>query len=229
MSVSITNTRFMQPFGDVIDFKVPKLTVEVNRGALITFIKLHPEDPEFKPVYGIYMDETPYNPAWVEVWHDGFRMVNTTLNFGATHTAYEVMGNLVMFKEPLLDGVIKIYADGPFYYDLPEYVIDINNVQGAATKNIKVGQVLASYFCEPVILTQPRNGFVRLTDDRKSLIYIPPVDWEGYDSFSYTVVSDRGQTSEPKCVFLTVGEPAGPTKDVPDDGSTDGATPATGG
>lgn len=221
MSVSLTNTRFVQTFANVIDFACPKLDINIPRNARVTYINVDPEAPNFKPVYGIYMDEPPYNPAWVEVWHDGFRMLNTTLDFGKTFTSYNVEGRLINFKEPIMDGLIKTYSDGAFNYDLPEYTIAVNNIQGAATKNTVDGRMLAGYFCEPVILMEPRRGYVRLSDDRHSLIFIPEMGWEGYDSFSYVMVNDRGQASEPKCIFITVGKPAGPTKPVTGPGSTD--------
>ena len=230
MSVTVTNTRFVQPFAEVINLKVPKLETAVTRNSQVTYITLHPEDPNFKPVYGVVMDKLPLNKATVEVWHDGFRLVNSTLDFNKTYTTFTIRGKIILFNEPFTEGTFKIYADEPFYNELPEYTINVNNVQGAATKNTINGQVLASYFCEPVVLTEPSNGFVRLTDDRHSLVYVPPSGWEGKDAFSYAIMSDRGQISEPKCVFVTVGEP----KEDPaptEGGDTDPGktTPTTGG
>jgi len=221
MSVSLTNTRFVQTHANVIDFECPMLESNIPRGARVTFIPIDNTAPDFRPVYGMFMDTLPYNPAWVEVWHDGFRLVNSTLDFGKTFRAFRVSGQVIYFQDPILEGTLKVYADGAFNYDLPEYTIDVNNIQGAQTKNTVDGQMLAGYFCEPVILTEPRRGYVRLSDDRHSLIFIPETGWEGYDSFSYVMINDRGQASEPKCVFITVGEPKGPTKPVTGEGSTD--------
>ena len=206
MSVIITNTRFIQPIIQALDVEFPILKASAPRKAKVSYINVNSKDPNFKPVYGVFMDSLPYNDAWVEVWLDGFRMVNSTLDFGKTFRAFTIQGRLILFSEPIMDGLIKIYADGPHNYEMPDYLIKVPNIQGAKAINTVNGQTLAGIFCEPMVLTEPRFGFVRLTDDRQNLIYVPPVGWKGFDSFSYILMSDRGQASDPKCVFITVGK-----------------------
>lgn len=230
MDVTVDNCRFVQPFVSVVDMKVEKIPSTVARGARIMYVDVNPEAEDFEPISQIALDPQPYNINWVEVWIDDFRLVNITTDFGETHSAYEVtIDNILKLKTPLTEKCfVKIVMDGLFGYDLPDNTITVSNRQGAKTKNTVEGRALVSYFCEPIILTQPVVGFVRLTDDRKSLVYVPPADFDGYDAFSYTVYTDRGQLAEPKCVYVTIGEPKKEEPPV-DDGSTGGTTPTTGG
>ena len=68
----------------------------------------------------------------------------------------------------------------------------------------------AATFCEPIACMQPNNGYVTLTDDRMSFIYIPNRDFTGPDSFSYTVMTQRGQVATAKCIFIDVNYPPPP-------------------
>lgn len=233
MDAQSLNCRFVQPFVDVQDLAFEKLESNVKRGARVEVVNVDPLDPNYTPVNQIIVNPPPYNIHWVEVWVDDFRLVNTSLDFGQTHTAYEVsLDGVVTLTTPVTEGTIKVICDGPFNYVMDEYTIYVSNEQGAKTKNTVAGQVLASYFCEPVILSMPVKGYVRLSDNRRDLIYVPPEGFEGYDAFSYAVYTDRGQLSEPKCIYITVGKPAKeePTDgDTPTDGSTPSPTPTTGG
>lgn len=221
MDVTVTNCRFVQPFVEVRDLMVPMIYETVPRGSKVVYLTIDPTVEDFEPITQVFLSPIPQNPNWVEVWLDGFRMINTTLDFGDSHTAYEVTADGVLkFKTPLSEGNLKIIMDGPFGYDLPDFTIQVRNRQGAKTKNTVDGQALVSYFCEPIILTEPVVGFVRLTDDRKSLVYIPPANFEGYDAFSYAVYTDRGQLSEPKCVYVTIGEPK-KEEEEPEEGDED--------
>lgn len=228
MDVTVDNCRFVQPFVSVVDMTVEKIPSTVSRGARIMYVDVNPEAEDFEPISQIVLDPQPYNINWVEVWIDDFRLVNITTDFGETHSAYEVtIDNILKLKTPLTEKCfVKIVMDGLFGYDLPDNTITVSNRQGAKTKNTVEGRALVSYFCEPIILTQPVVGFVRLTDDRKSLVYVPPADFDGYDAFSYTVYTDRGQLAEPKCVYVTIGEPK--KEEPPVDDGSGGTTPTTG-
>jgi len=59
-------------------------------------------------------------------------------------------------------------------------------------------------YAEPVIITQPYNGYARLTTDRKSIAYIPNLNYVGNDTFSWALINQRGQISEPKCVYIKI-------------------------
>lgn len=74
--------------------------------------------------------------------------------------------------------------------------------------NFRVGD---SHYAEPVVLTQPLHGYARLSIDRKSINYTPFYDFKGYDSFSYTLITQHGQEGIPKNVYIRIESPA-PTK-----------------
>lgn len=230
MDVTVDNCRFVQPFVSVVDMVVPRLSSTASRGARIMYVDVNPEEEDFEPIKDIVLDPQPHNINWVEVWIDDFRLVNTTLDFGETHSAYEVTADGVLKLEtPLTEKCfVKIVMDGLFGYDLPENIITVSNRQGAKTKNTVEGRALVSYFCEPIILTQPVVGYARLTDDRKSIVYVPPANFDGYDAFSYTVYTDRGQLAEPKCVFVTIGEPKKEEEEPEEGEPTEPTTPAPG-
>ena len=100
-----------------------------------------------------------------------------------------------------------MFYDGHWTYTLPDaYYINVTNVQGAKTVGLNPGDLYAGTFCEPMILSLPTNGFVRLTDDHLSLVYVPNQGFHGTDAFSYTVLTDRGQIAAPQCVYVTINK-----------------------
>jgi hypothetical protein len=206
MQASQLNARFVQPFVDVQYITVLRNDdPTVTRGAQVY--------SETITSSTLTLPWTPSNPNWVEVYVDGFRMVNASYNFGETRNAFTISNKVISFSGPV-DGLVQVINDRFFRYDFPEdNYIRVSNSQGAKTKNTVPGNYLASYFCEPVVLTQPYNGFARLTDDRKSVVYVPNYNFVGQDTFSYTVLSDRGQIAEPKCVYITVSDPNPPVEE----------------
>ena len=211
MQVSQSFRGFVQPFADVFDITVQSITEPVFRNARVQFFlvgpTILPSGEEIVDIDTLQLDFLPSAHEWVEVWYNGFRLINSTTDFGQTRAHYVHRNNRLLFNEPFV-GRVKIICDGYFGYEMPpENYIHINNEQGARTKNTVAGQALVAQFCEPIVVGEPRNGFARLTDDRKSIVYVPDLDFVGYDSFSYAIVGERGQVSTPKCVFVTVGEP----------------------
>jgi len=78
------------------------------------------------------------------------------------------------------------------------------NISGFApifTTNIHTG---VSLYCEPVVLTQPYNGYARLSADRRSIVYVPNFQFVGQDTFSWATITQHGQVSEPQCVYIKV-------------------------
>jgi hypothetical protein len=61
-----------------------------------------------------------------------------------------------------------------------------------------------SLYTEPVIITQPAHGYARLTTDRKAIAYVPNVNFKGIDTFSWSMINQRGQVGTPKCVQINV-------------------------
>jgi hypothetical protein len=77
------------------------------------------------------------------------------------------------------------------------------NSLGLYNTEIKV-RVGDSRYAEPVVLAQPQHGYVRLTEDRRYMAYIPFPDYAGLDAFTYTLLSQTGQAGPPKSVYVEV-------------------------
>ena len=72
-----------------------------------------------------------------------------------------------------------------------------------------------SLISEPVVITKPHFGYVRYTSDRKNLLYVPNKNFQGYDCFTYTIITQHGQMGIPKTCYIEVyGPPAGMTHAV---------------
>ena len=140
----------------------------------------------------ITLTVTPFNTSWVEVWHDGWRVVNTD----PANPRYIVNGNQVILNDINTGPVLVVVDLSP----LPYYgasIIRVNNVQ-----HDQYG--IASLFCEPIIMSQPENGYVRLTADRKSIAYVPNWKFVGTDTFLWTLMTQHGQMGQAKCAKITV-------------------------
>jgi len=77
------------------------------------------------------------------------------------------------------------------------------NSLGLYNTEIKI-RVGDSRYAEPVVLAQPQHGYVRLTDDRRHMAYVPFPDYAGLDAFTYTLLSQTGQAGQPKSVYVQV-------------------------
>jgi hypothetical protein len=202
MDYELLNARFVQPFVDTVNLNVKINQENIRRGAVIQ------EDDFPEPVTEIFF-LTPYLiKEWVEIYVNGFRLVNASYDFGITHEDYEIIGDRIVFNNPQTGNIriiIEREATAPFLP--PENIIQIRNEQGARTRASRPGDLFAAYFCKPIVLSEPQNGFVRLTDDGLNLVYCPDPDFEGFDSFAYTAISERGQIAEPKCTYIRVGNP----------------------
>lgn len=200
----ITNNLSVQPFSGVVNLKVKPILGAAIRNA-DTFSKKLDEDGETD----ITLNFTPLVSKWVEVWINGFRVINASTDFGKTHESYELSGRRIRFKTPQT-GNLLVICDKTMVPFLDNNGVDntvtVDNCQGAqGIANDK--EFKAAAYCEPIAITLPQHGQVRLTDDRKGLVYIPNRLYEGYDAFSYSVITDRGQISVPACVFVKVGDP----------------------
>ena len=200
MVMTVVNARAVQPFVDVVDLAVKVATATIPRPGFTTEKALENET-------SLTLTGNPYNINMVSVFVDGFCVINQTLDFGKTWSGYTISGNILTFNEPVT-GNVKVFVDYPMDITLPaENIIDVKNVQGAKTKARNPGENFSSYFCKPVILTLPQNGYARLSNDHKEIIYVPKGGFEGFDAFSYTVITDRGQVADPKCAYVKVGSP----------------------
>jgi lysophospholipase L1-like esterase len=66
---------------------------------------------------------------------------------------------------------------------------------------VRVGD---SHYAEPIVLDQPQHGYVRITQDKKHMAYVPFPDYAGLDAFTYTLLSQTGQAGPPKSVYVEV-------------------------
>lgn len=147
----------------------------------------------------IILPWTPVSSAWVEVYVDDNRLLNPRLNSQLGAGAFEnfnVTGNRIDFAIPH-SGTIKVVCDSTPNIDSGGLIIPIKNIQGAHS-------VRASLYFEPVILTQPKFGYARLSTDRESMVYVPQTGFIGYDAFSYCIINNRGQHSRNRCVNISV-------------------------
>lgn len=140
----------------------------------------------------VTLSVTPYNYDWVEVWHDGWRVIN----IDPYNPRYIINGNQVILTD-INTGPVLIVVDLeplPFY---AASIIQVDNLQHDQYGNV-------SLFCEPVIMSQPANGYVRLTADRKSIAYIPNYRFVGTDTFLWTLITQHGQMGQAKCAKIRV-------------------------
>jgi hypothetical protein len=140
----------------------------------------------------VTLGTTPYNANWVEVWHDKWRVVNTD----PLRPRYIVDGNQVILND-IYNGAVLIVVDTE---PMPYYgasIIKVSNVQ-------RDQYGLTSLFCEPVLMSQPENGYVRLSADRKSIAYVPFYQYVGTDTFLWTLITQHGQMGQAKCAKITV-------------------------
>lgn len=78
----------------------------------------------------------------------------------------------------------------------------VNALNYVNTKlQLRVGDAL---YAEPIVLSQPAHGYAVLSNNRKSLVYVPNSGYVGFDTFSYTLMTQHGQIGMPKCVSVEI-------------------------
>lgn len=94
----------------------------------------------------------------------------------------------------------------------PPRVVSSTGVKSLGLYNtFLASRVGDSFYSEPFVINQPNFGYVRMTADRKKMIYVPFPNYVGPDSFSYTLMTQRGQAGITKCVYIDVTLPPPPT------------------
>ena len=180
------------------------------------------------------LDFTPLSDQWLELYLDGHRMINyiypTFNHIGIRYETYNLYNNkFIRFENPVT-GNLKIVCDTLSFAPAENYidykqagvVIDLENLQSYDTfekrfnpsrypmpqlelRNsiirIRVGD---AHYAEPLVLTEPCYGHVRLTKDRKNLVYTPRPGFRGYDVFGYTMITTHGQIGRPEGVTVRV-------------------------
>jgi lysophospholipase L1-like esterase len=87
----------------------------------------------------------------------------------------------------------------------PPVVVGASGVNNLGLYNTMLKQRIGdAHYAEPVLVTPPEHGAVRLSSDRKSFTYTPHAGFVGLDSFVYTLLTQHGQTGQPKAVYIQV-------------------------
>jgi hypothetical protein len=140
----------------------------------------------------IYLPTTPFNANWVEIWHNNWRVINTD----PQSPRYIINGNQIILNDIDQGALLVVVETNP----LPYYgasIIRVTNVQRDSYGSL-------SLFCEPVIMSQPANGYIRLTADRQSIAYVPNYKYVGTDTFLWTLITQNGQMGQAKCARVKV-------------------------
>jgi hypothetical protein len=169
-----------------INFTVPQSTSSIKqRNAIFNFFTLNGSST-------ITLSTLPYNPYWVEIWHDGWRV----LNLDPQNPQYVISQRTITFTTINTGDIVVVIDTEPLPYYAAN-VIHVTGVQHDANSPV-------SLRCEPVLLTQPFNGYVRLTADRKNLVYVPQIGFAGTDTFGWSLITQNGQIGPAKCAKITV-------------------------
>lgn len=211
----IPNCRFIHPFTTEMNISVMPNddTVADTAGVKYPILPSRPAQhfsDHVTAVTQITLPWTPIVPSWVEIYLDGIRIINVSTDFELHFNQYEISGNIITLNSPI-SGNIDVFCDNTVDPVVrTENRILLDNIQGADANPTGPGMTYAATWCEPLICAQPYHGYVRLSDDRKSIIYVPDQFFVGSDAFSYALVSQRGQLSKPKCVYVKVAPPPPP-------------------
>ena len=170
---------------------------DIDVGITKNFIQPYPRKAVFVNVTLsgtniVNLGVTPFSYDWVEVWHDGWRVIN----IDPFDPRYIINGDQVILTD-INTGPVLVVVD---LEPLPFYASSIIRVTNR--QHDQYGKV--SLFCEPVIMSQPENGYVRLTADKKSIAYIPNYRFIGNDTFLLSLITQHGQLGQAKCAKVKV-------------------------
>lgn len=207
---------------DVVDDPILKRRAQIQRFELVA-------------VTEIELDFVPLSDQWLELYLDGYRIVNPRYaNFdhvGIRYEEYYLTGyNRIEFANPVT-GNLKVICDTLAYAPSEKLInqkqagviVKFENIQsydvfekhfnpsrypmmdlGLYHSVIRV-RVSDAHYAEPLTMTQPCYGYVRLTMDRKSLVYVPRPGFKGWDVFGYTLITTHGQMGVPMAFTVQVG------------------------
>jgi len=184
----------------------------------------------------IILDFLPASDLWIEIYLEGFRVLNphylTKRTAAWPYEVFNVRGNEIFFNHPI-KGNVKVICDTLTHseaettkipgiaglhidfqnlqsYDVYEHVFVptrySNNYYNLPVTQLKV-RVGDALYAEPLVLCEPCYGYVRVSKNRKELVYVPRKNFKGYDVFTYTLMTQHGQ----------IGQPAGFTVKVVED------------
>lgn len=183
----------------------------------------------------ITLDFVPLSDQWLELYLDGYRIINPRYanhdHVGIRYEEYHMSDlNKIRFENPQT-GNLKVISDTLAYAPSEHRINDkqagvrivFDNIQSYdvfekhftpsrypmpelglfhTVIRIRVGD---AHWSEPLALTQPCYGYVRLSLDRKSFIYVPRPGFKGWDVFGYTLITTHGQIGMPQGITVQVG------------------------
>lgn len=183
----------------------------------------------------VQLNFQPLSDQWLELYLDGYRIINpkyaTHRTPGARYENYNLVeNNQIRFSEPqtgnlkiICDTLTHTVAEGLIDGNIAGAMISFDNIQsydvyekrfnpsrypmpalGLVNTIVRI-RVGDAHYCEPVVLSQPCYGYVRVSKDRRSLVYVPRISFSGYDVFGYTLMSQRGQMGMPAAITVKVG------------------------
>lgn len=180
----------------------------------------------------VQLDFQPISDQWIELYLDGYRILNyrypTYETQYATYETYNMAANNTIRFANAITGNLTIVCDTLAYpksetltqANISGVTVNFDNVQSYdvyekrftpsrypmpslglrnSLMRIRIGD---AHYSEPVILSQPCYGFVRLSRDRRSIVYTPRLGYQGWDVFGYTLMSQHGQMGKPAGITI---------------------------
>lgn len=199
--VLVENRRVVIPFIQDVYETILRNTTTYNRGEYRVNVSVQTPTNviQLPPSFKILCED------WLEVYIDGQRLLNPRVSSDFGGTKYEkfnadILTNVITFSNDIV-GEVTFVCDSnvPNEEDLDRSscTISIQNVQGFKSSGV-------SLYHEPVVMTEPENGYARLSFDRKSIIYVPKVGFSGTDQFNYCIINNHGQQSRNRCIRIRV-------------------------
>jgi len=185
----------------------------------------------------IELDFVPLSDLWIEVYIDGYRVINPRYATEPTRSigyeTYNLRGSTTLeFAQPITGNVTIVCDTLPYNVgetlhqaNVSGMTVTFDNIQNYdifekrfnparfpmrnldlvnTVLRVRVGDGL---YAAPLVMQQPCYGHARVSKDRKSIVYIPRVGFQGWDYFGYTLMSQRGQMGKPEtCSIRVYGE-----------------------
>ena len=182
----------------------------------------------------ITLDFTPLSDLWIEVYIDRYRLINPRYatdnnSRGIGYEHYNLRGDKIEFSSPVTGNVTIVCDTLPYNVgetlhraNVSGMTITFDNIQNYdifekrfnparyPMKNLDlINSVLRvrigdGVYAHPLVMQQPCYGHAIVSKDRKSIVYIPRVGFQGWDYFGYTLMSTRGQMGQPETVSIRV-------------------------
>jgi hypothetical protein len=227
--LNANNVQGFYVYTTVHDFEILKWNITAGTVNGLTFNVFYEPGPEFQEnSYVLIEDCVP------SVFNGNFKVLHSTpesVTFRGT-TTLEILAedpipiteNRVwyntdskLYNQSKLDAstgtiIVKTYttksslaAEVTLIESVPSksYITTPGKISGFGNATVKKLQGISLY-AEPIIITQPRHGYARLTTDRQSIAYVPNLNYKGFDTFSWSMINQHGQIGTPKCVQINV-------------------------